>query len=415
MYKDFGINENIINFVNETENSVIDYFKNIDKIYEYNQLKVLKSFQKNNISEQHFYETTGYAYNDTGRDAIEKIYADLFNTEDAIVRTQIVSGTHAIAIALYGLLNPNDKFLYITGKPYDTLNSTIGINNEEGSLKNYGINFSYIDLKNDTFDYESIKNNITKDVKLIVIQRSKGYSIRKSISIDEIKEVVKFIKSINKDINILVDNCYGEFVDCFEPTDVLVDIMCGSLIKNIGGGLAKTGGYIVGKKDLINRCENRLTAPGIGKEVGANLNQNRNILLGLFLAPQVVANALKGAKLFAKAYEKLGYEVYPKSKEYQSDIVLAIKLGNVEKLNLFCNAIQKSSPIDSFVKPILSDMPGYNSRVIMACGSFIQGASIELSCDAPEVEPYVVYLQGGLSYFQIKLALMNTIQELNLL
>lgn len=415
MYKEFDISEKIINFVNEIEDSLLEEFKYIDKVYEKNQLKVLNAFKKNNVSEQHFYETTGYAYNDDGRDIIEKVYADIFCAEDAIVRTQIVSGTHSIAIALFGLLKPNEKFLYITGKPYDTLNSIIGFNDEEGSLKSYGIDFSYIDLKNQAFDYENIKKNLTNDVKLIVIQKSKGYSTRKSVSNKEIREVVSFIKDLNKDVNILIDNCYGEFVEDIEETDILADVICGSLIKNIGGGIAKTGGYIVGKKELIKKCENRLTAPGIGKEIGANLNQNRNILLGLYMAPQVVANAKKGSRLFAKAYEKFGFNVYPSIKEKQSDIVLAIEFNDKNKLNIFCNAIQNSSPIDNFVKPVSSDMPGYDSKIIMACGSFIQGSSIELSCDAPEIEPYVVYLQGGLSYYQIKYALMNTIKQLNLL
>lgn len=409
------IEKRVFDFVNKIEKDLTNYYCNINKIEEFNFIKVLEAFKKNKIEESHFQESTGYGYTDIGRDKIEDVYKDVFHTEDALVRQQIVSGTHAISLALFSLTKHGDEILSITGLPYDTLLSTIGINDEEGSLKENGIIFNYIDLNNDgSFNIELIKKSITNKTKIIYIQRSRGYSMRPSISVLDIKNIIDILKKINDKLIVVVDNCYGEFTDTIEPTDVGADIMCGSLIKNPGGGLVKSGGYIVGKKDLIKKCSIRLTAPGIEKEVGVSFNQNRNVLEGLFLAPQVVSNALKGAKLFIEAFNKLGFNVSPKNYEKQNDIVVAIELKDKNLLNEFCNIIQNVSPIDSFVKPFASYMPGYDSNIIMACGSFISGSSIELSCDGPEKEPYIVYLQGGLSYYHIKYALINVLNGLKL-
>lgn len=415
MYSLYDIKENIVSFVNESEKELVNDFSCIESIYEKNQLKVLKAFRDLKISESHFQESTGYGYSDIGRDTIEEVYAHIFHTEDALVRQQIVSGTHAISLVLFALTRPGDKILSITGLPYDTILSTIGTNNEKSSLKEYNIDFDYVNLKNNEFDKDSIKSKLSANTKLIMIQRSRGYSDRKALSIRQIEEIVKFIKSIKPDAVIMVDNCYGEFVDEKEPTDVGADIMCGSLIKNPGGSLVKAGAYIAGRKDLIELCSYRLTAPGIGKEVGINFNQNRTILHGLYLAPQIVANALKIVKLFAKTYNKFNIDTIPNQNEELNDIVLSIKLGDADKLKRFCEAIQSTSPIDSFVKPVENDMPGYDSKVIMAAGNFISGASLELSCDAPLRPPYMVYMQGGITYYQGKLALMKTIQNLGLI
>ena len=410
------IDKKVLDFVNEIEKDLTNYFYNINKIEEYNFIKVLESFKKNKIEESHFQESTGYGYTDIGRDKIEEVYKDVFHTEDALVRQQIVSGTHAISLALFSITSFGDEILSITGLPYDTLLSTIGINNEEGSLKEFGVKFNNIDLNDDgSFNIDLIKNSINVKTKVIYIQRSRGYSMRPALSVLDIKKVIDEVKSINNKLIIIVDNCYGEFTDTIEPTDVGADIMCGSLIKNPGGGIVKSGGYIVGKKDLIRKCSIRLTAPGIEKEVGVSFNQNRNVLEGLFLAPQIVSNVIKGSKLFIDAFTKLGFNVSPKSNEKQNDIVVAIELKNKELLNEFCNIIQNVSPIDSFVKPYASHMPGYDSNIIMACGSFISGSSIELSCDGPEKEPYIVYFQGGLSYYHIKYALLNILDGLELL
>ena len=406
----------VFDFVNEIENNLTNYYSNINRIEEFNFIKVLEAFRKNKIEESHFQESTGYGYTDIGRDKIEDVYKDVFHTEDALVRQQIVSGTHAISLALFSITKYGDEILSITGLPYDTLLSTIGENNEEGSLREYGVSFKYVDLKNDgSFDYDLIKNSINNNTKIIYIQRSRGYSMRPSISVLDIKNIIDIVKSINNKLIVLVDNCYGEFTDTIEPTDVGADIMCGSLIKNPGGGIVKSGGYVVGNKELIKKCSIRLTAPGIEKEVGISFNQNRNVLEGLFLAPQAVSNSLKGAKLFIDTFSKLGFNVSPKKEEKQNDIVVAIELKDKNKFNDFCSIIQNVSPIDSFVKPFASYMPGYDSNIIMACGSFISGSSIELSCDGPEKEPYIVYLQGGLSYYHIKYALINILNGLKLL
>lgn len=410
IYKQFDIDDKTISFVNDIEKTLD--FTDIKKIEEQNQLKVINSFKKNRVSDSHFFESTGYGYDDIGRDIIEKVYSDIFHTEDSLVRQQMISGTHALAIALFALTKYGDEILSINGLPYDTLHKVIGLHDEKYSLKDNGISFDYVNLKNESFDYDAIKEKIKKNTSLIIIQRSKGYTTRHAFSINELNDVISFIKGINPNINVLVDNCYGEFVNLYEPSDVGADIVVGSLIKNIGGGIAKSGAYITGKKHLVELCAYRLTAPGIGKEIGASHNENRNVLLGLSLAPTIVANILKAQKLFAKVYDKLGYECYPRFDQEQNDIVLAIKFNDREKLQDFATTIQSISYIDSFVKPEFSPMPGYDNKVIMASGSFTQGSSIELSCDGPDVSPYVVYFQGGLTYSQIKLALMMSIKKL---
>lgn len=410
--KSYSKYEKALSIVNEAEINISDNFLDIEKIYNYNQFKVIDAFIDSKVSESHFIESTGYGYNDIGRDIIEKVYSKIFKTESALVRQQIVSGTHAISLALFSLLRPGDNFVSITGKPYDTLNSTIGLNNEQSSLKEFNISFNYVDLKNNDFDFESIIKIINNKTKLIFIQRSRGYSERSAISLSKIKNVISFIKNKFPNVIILVDNCYGEFVDIIEPTEVGADIICGSLIKNPGGGLAKSGGYILGKKYLIDLCSYRLTAPGIGSEIGVNFNQNRNILQGVYMAPQIVANCLKIVTLFSYVLNKHNFITIPKYNEELNDIVISIKIGDAQKLIKFCNIIQETSPIDSFLQPFASDMPGYDNKVIMAAGCFISGSSIELSCDAPIREPYIAYLQGGLSYYQGKYALIRILSDL---
>ena len=411
IYKQFNISDKTINYVEKIESELKKYFSEVEKKAEYNQLKILNAFIKNKLSDFHFETSTGYGYTDKGRDVIEKIYADLFKSEDALVRQQIVSGTHAIYIVLAALTKYGDEILSINGLPYDTLNPIIGMKNELGSLKENGINFKFVNLKNDEFDLDSIKNEISNKTKIIMIQRSRGYAKRKSFSINDLEKVIDYIRKIKNDVIIFVDNCYGELVDIREPIEVDADIIAGSLIKNIGGGIARTGGYIVGKKELIERCAYRLTAPGIGKEVGISFGQNLNVLQGLYFAPNVVSNVLKGIKLFAKVYNSLGFKTYPNSNDELNDIVLAIEFGDSKKLKNFCKCIQSMSCVDSYFEPEFMDMPGYEDKIIMAAGNFISGSSIELSCDAPLREPYIAYLQGGLSFYQIKLALMKSIEE----
>ncbi len=415
MYNNFGFDNKIVDYVNGFEAKLDSTFKDIEKIYEHNQLKVLKAFIDNKVSDSHFNGSSGYGYNELGRDIIESVYRDVFRTEDALVREQIVSGTHAISLVLFSILRPGDNILSITGIPYDTLHKTIGLSESKSSLREFNVGFDYIDLLSNDFNYNKIKEKIDNKTKLIMIQRSRGYSDRYPISVDKIKKVTEFIKSINKDLIIFVDNCYGEFVEKNEPTDVNVDIMCGSLIKNPGGSLALTGGYIVGKKNLIELCADRLTSPGIGKEVGISFNQNRNILQGLYLAPQIVKNALKINRLFAITLNSFGIKTIPLYNEPLNDIVLAIKFDDKDKITTFCNVIQSTSPIDSFAKTVSDDMPGYDDKVIMAAGCFVSGSSIELSCDAPIRKPYYSYLQGGINYYQGKLALIKAIKELKLL
>lgn len=409
-----GINDKISSLSKKVEEKYKKVFDEVSNVSLYNQAKVLKAFKNAEISQVHFTKTTGYGYDDVGREAIEKIYADIFGTEDSLVRVQFVNGTHTIATALEAMLLPGDRMLAISGRPYDTLCEVIGITENELSLKSYGVLYDEIELKEDgNFDLPKIKKYLESNkVKLIHIQRSKGYALRKALYISDIEEVISLIKSIDKNIIVMVDNCYGEFVETREPTDVGADLACGSLIKNIGGGLCETGGYIVGRKDLINLCAQKLTCPGIGKECGATLGQNRYIIQGLFNAPSVVKCALHAAIFASGIMEELGFEVYPKANENRGDIVQAIKLGNEEKLVKFIQGIQYASPVDSHVTPYPWDMPGYTDKVIMAAGTFIEGASIELSADSPIREPYVAYMQGGLTYESAKLAICQAIQNM---
>jgi cystathionine beta-lyase family protein involved in aluminum resistance len=400
--------------VNREESLLRDEFEKLDDICFYNSNKVLNAFKKNNISENCFNSTTGYGYSDIGREAIEKVYADIFKTEDALVRTQFVSGSHTLTVCLFALLRPNDLLLSISGTPYDTLHEVIGIRDNDSSLKSYGVKYDQIDLVENDFDYDRVKEYLTNNkVKVIEIQRSKGYSTRKSISLDKIEKVTKLIKEVSPETIIMVDNCYCEFVNKKEVTEVGVDIACGSLIKNLGAGIASNGGYIVGRADLIKLCAERLTLPGEGKEVGPTQNSNRDILKGLFLAPSVVRNAVKTAVLTAKVMESFGYEVDPKYNEERVDIVQNIIFHDRDKLIKYCQGIQKGSPIDSNVVPIPAYMPGYEDDVIMASGSFTQGSSIELSCDGPLREPYSAYQQGALTYEYGKLGLLSALMELD--
>ena len=400
--------------VNREESLLRDEFEKLDDICFYNSNKVLKAFKKNNISENCFNSTTGYGYSDIGREAIEKVYADIFKTEDALVRTQFVSGSHTLTVCLFALLRPNDLLLSISGTPYDTLHEVIGIRDNDSSLKSYGVKYDQIDLVENDFDYDRVREYLTSNkVKVIEIQRSKGYSTRKSISLSKIEKVTKLIKEVSPETIIMVDNCYCEFVNKKEVTEVGVDIACGSLIKNLGAGIASNGGYIVGRADLIKLCAERLTLPGEGKEVGPTQNSNRDILKGLFLAPSVVRNAVKTAVLTAKVMESFGYEVDPKYNEERVDIVQNIIFHDRDKLIKYCQGIQKGSPIDSNVVPIPAYMPGYEDDVIMASGSFTQGSSIELSCDGPLREPYSAYQQGALTYEYGKLGLISALQELD--
>lgn len=413
MHSQFNIDYDLLRFCQNIENSLEDTFKQIDKITQYNQYKVLHAMQKNKLSDIHFAATTGYGYNDLGRDTLESIYANIFNTEDALVRPQLISGTHALYIALSGNLKPGDELLSPVGEPYDTLQGVIGIREEKGSLKEYGIVYKQVDLlEDDKFDYENIRNAITDKTKLITIQRSKGYSWRKSFLVEEIQNLISFIKSIKKDVICMVDNCYGEFVDIIEPSDVGADLVVGSLIKNPGGGLAPIGGYIVGKSEYVQNAAYRLTAPGLGKEVGATLGVTPSMIQGLFFAPQVVSGSLKGAIFASKIFETLGFDVLPYSDEKRSDIVQAIKMKNENNIIAFCKGIQKGAPVDSFVSPEPWDMPGYDCKVIMAAGAFVQGSSIELSADAPIKPPYAVFLQGGLSYHHAKIGNIIALQNM---
>lgn len=399
--------------VDKYEQELKEEFKKIDQICEFNSKKVLNAFNNNSVSESHFVSSTGYGYNDIGREVIEKIYSDIFKTEDALVRSQFISGTHAITVALFALLRPNDTLLSISGKPYDTLDEVIGITMNDSSLKSYGIKYEQIDLINDDFDYINIEKRLKESyIKLIEIQRSKGYSTRKSLSIEKVKRVIELIKRISPNTIIVVDNCYCEFVNKLEATEVGADIIVGSLIKNLGGGIASNGGYICGKRGLIKLCAERLNVPGEGKEVGPSLGMNKSILLGLFLSPKIVSEALKVAILTSKVLEEMGYQVEPKYNDERVDIVQNIFFNDKEKLIKYCEGIQESSPIDSNVKPIPSDMPGYSDKVIMASGSFTQGSSIELSCDGPLRSPYILYQQGSLTYEYGKIAIINAINKI---
>ena len=398
MYEELGIRDELIEKANIAEQEVKEEFERINKIAEQNSIKVLKAFQKYNLSEMHFGGTTGYGYGDVGRDTIESIFAEVLGTEDALVRTQLISGTHALTVALFAMLRPGDTMLSINGKPYDTLDEVIGITPNSSSLKAYGVKYEQIDLISNEFDVNSIKKRLEKqDVKLVCMQRSRGYSTRKSLSIESMKNVIDKIREVNKNVIIMVDNCYGEFVDVVEPSSIGADLIIGSLIKNLGGGIVPNGAYIAGKKDLISLCAERLTVPGQGKEVGASLGINKQILQGLFFAPQVVASSVKTAVFASKLLENLGYKVDPKFNEKRTDIVQTIQFGDKDKLIKFCQGIQKGSPVDSNSIPEPWDMPGYTDKVIMAAGAFTQGSSIELSCDAPIREPFIAFMQGRIN------------------
>ncbi|MCF6464961.1 methionine gamma-lyase family protein [Clostridium sp. Cult2] len=411
--KQFDLNSQVVEFVNLKENLILDKFNSIDRIKEYNQYKVLNSMQKARLSSTDFNWTTGYGYGDVGRDKAEKIYSLVFNTEDALVRPTIVSGTHAITLTLAGLLKPDDEFISITGTPYDTLLKVIGVKgNQEGTLLDYGIKYKEIPLINGKIDIDKTVNNISDKTKLLLIQRSTGYSNRKAITIDEMEKVIKVVKNFNKDIIIMVDNCYGEFLEKREPTDIGADIMAGSLIKNPGGGIALTGGYIVGRSKLVEQVANRSTAPGLGKDCGLTFGTTRSTLQGLFLAPHVVSEALKGALLIGIVYKELGFEIVPEIEDIRSDIIQAVKLNSADRVIEFCKGIQKAAVVDSYVTPLPWDMPGYEDKVIMAAGGFIDGSSIELSADGPMREPYFAYYQGGLTYEHCKLGVMSSLNNL---
>lgn len=409
----FHIDSQTEQFCKEVEEDLKEVFEKLNDTMQLNGAKVLYAMQKNKLSDIHFSATTGYGYNDLGRDVTEKIYADVFKAESALVRPQLMSGTHALTVALFGNLRPGDELLSPVGAPYDTLHGVIGIRPEIGSLTEYNIHYKQVDLKADyNFDYEGIQKAITERTKLVTIQRSKGYSYRPTLSVKQIGELITFIKKIKPDIICMVDNCYGEFVEEREPIEVGADLCVGSLIKNPGGGLAPTGGYIVGKSEYVEKAAARLTAPGLGKEVGATLGLNQPILQGLFLAPEVVNNALKGAIFAAALYERLGFEVMPKAYETRHDIIQAINMRTSDNVIAFCQGIQKGAPVDSFVKPEPWDMPGYDAPVIMAAGAFVQGSSIELSADAPIKPPYTVFFQGGLTYYHIRLGIMIAVQTM---
>lgn len=407
------IDKKIEELVNKEEKSLKDIFNKIDKQTLKNSKKVLDSFHKYNLSSSDLYGSNGYGYNDIGRDKIDSIFADIFKAESGLVRNQFISGSHAITIVLQALLRPNDTLLSITGTPYDTLHEVIGIKDNNSSLISYGINYKEIDLIDNDFDFESIKKELNNNIKVIHIQRSRGYSTRESLDIKKVEKAVKLIKSINKDITIFVDNCYCEFVEDKSPIEVGADIMVGSLIKNLGAGIATNGAYIVGNKHLVDLCAERLTLPGEGREVGPSFDANRMFLLGLYFAPTVVSSALKTSILTSKVLEKLGYKVSPKYNDIRCDIVQLIYFNNENEIIKYAQGIQASGPIDSYVKPIPSDMPGYDNKIIMASPSFTSGSSIELSADGPLKKPYVLYQQGALSYEYGKLALINTLSQIN--
>ena len=413
MYQKFGISNQVIELANKAEQSVQEQFKKIDQLCEINSLKVLNAFQKYHVSDMHFNSTTGYGYSDIGRDTIEKIFAEVLQTEDSLVRGQFISGTHALTVALFAFLRPNDIFLSISGKPYDTLDEVIGIVDNPSSLKSYGVKYEQIDMINNDFDYKKIEERVAKnDIKLIEIQRSRGYSLRESITLDKIEKVIQAIRKVNQSVIIMVDNCYGEMVNLIEPSQIGADVIVGSLIKNLGGGIAPNGAYIAGKKELVQLAAERLTAPGLGKEVGPTLGINKSILQGLYFAPHVVASSLKTAIFASKLLEDLGYEANPTYHQERTDIVQTITFGDRDKLIRFCQGIQMGAPIDSDAIPEPWDMPGYTDQVIMAAGAFTQGSSIELSCDAPIRKPYMAFLQGGLTYEYGKLGVMKATQRL---
>lgn len=411
MYSQLGIEENVINFCEAIESEIKSEFDRIDDIASFNQLKVLTAMQKHRLSNNHFNWHTGYGYDDPGRDKIEEIYAEIFKTEDAIVRPIIVNGTHALTLSLSGILKKGDTLLSIAGKPYDTLDEVVGISNEYGQALD--ITYKQVDLTDEgDFKLDEILQAMKNKVKMIYIQRSSGYAWRKSLTIKKLSHIIEYVKSIQDDVIVMIDNCYGEFLDYKEPTEVGADIMAGSLIKNPGGGLAVSGGYIVGRKDLIEQVAYRMTSPGIGKECGLMFGQTRTMFHGLFIAPQTVASAIKGAIYCSRTFEKLGYEVNPKYNEPRADIIQSVKLGSKEKVVSFCEGVQYAAPVDSHVTPVPWAMPGYDSDVIMAAGAFIQGSSIELSADAPIRQPYIVYFQGGLTYDHSKFGVIKALNQM---
>lgn len=413
IYQELGIDPKVLDFCTEIEDTLTERFQEIDQIAEYNQLKVLKAMQKNRLSDIHFAATTGYGYNDIGRDTLESVYADVFEAEDALVRPQLISGTHALTVALSGNLRPGDEILSPVGKPYDTLEGVIGITPTKGSLAEFGITYAQVDLLPDGgYDWEGIRSAIKPNTKLVTIQRSKGYASRPTLSVERIGALIHFLKELKPDLICMVDNCYGEFVELKEPTQVGADLCVGSLIKNPGGGLAPIGGYIVGKKEFVENAAFRLTAPGLGKEVGATLGLNASLFQGFFLAPQVVSGALKGAIFAANIYEKFGYQVLPNGSEKRYDIIQAVTLNSAKAVIAFCKGIQAAAPVDSYVVPEPWAMPGYQCDVIMAAGAFVQGSSIELSADAPIKPPYTVFFQGGLTWYHAKFGILKSVQQL---
>ena len=413
LHAQLGLSEKVTAFGENVLSGLGEQFARIEAVAEYNQAKVLAAFQKSKVAAMHFNLSSGYGYDDAGRDTLEQVYADVFHAESALVRPQISCGTHALALALGANLLPGDELLSPVGAPYDTMEEVIGIRPSTGSLKEYGVSYAQVDLLADGgFDYEGIRKAINAKTKLITIQRSKGYATRPSFSVEEIGKLIAFCKECKPDVLCMVDNCYGELVETIEPTDVGADMVVGSLIKNLGGGLAPTGGYVVGKKECIDRCAYRLTAPGLGREVGANLGLMTSFYEGLFMAPATVASALKGAVFAAACYEKLGFKVVPSSSEIRRDIIQAVELGSREGMVAFCKGIQSAAPVDSFATPEPWAMPGYDSDVIMAAGAFVQGATSELSADGPIREPYAVYFQGGLTWYHAKLGILMSLQKM---
>lgn len=413
LYRQLGISSRVYEYGQEIEASLEERFREFDRTAEYNQMKVLLAMRKNRVSAECFQSSSGYGYNDYGRDTLEKVYSDTFHTEACLVRPQIACGTHALAIALFGNLRPGDELLSPSGKPYDTLEEVIGIRPSRGSLAEYGITYRQVELLPDgTFDYENIKKSIHEKTRMVAIQRSKGYQTRPSFSVKQIGELITFVKQIKPDVICMVDNCYGEFVETVEPGDVGADMTVGSLIKNPGGGLAPIGGYIAGTEECVENASFRMTCPGLGREVGASLGVNQSFYQGLFLAPMVTKGALKGAVFAANVYEKLGFAVVPDSTESRHDIIQAVTLGTPEGVRAFCEGIQAAAPVDSFVIPEPWDMPGYDSQVIMAAGAFVQGSSIELSADGPMKPPYAVYFQGGLTWEHARYGILMSLQKL---
>lgn len=413
MYEELGISQKTADFGKDVERELSERFSKIDETAEYNQLKVIKAMQKHRVSEACFFGSTGYGYNDLGRDTLEKVYAEVFHTEAALVRPQITCGTHALNVALSGILRPGDELYSPVGKPYDTLEEVIGIRESSGSLKEFGITYAQTNLKaNGSFDYPAIKQALNPRTKMVTIQRSRGYSERPTLSVECIGELITFIKQIKPDVICMVDNCYGEFTQIREPAEAGADLIVGSLIKNPGGGLAPCGGYIAGKEEYVKMCAYRLTSPGLGNEVGASLGVNQTLYQGFFLAPVVTAAAIKGAIFCAAVYEKLNYQAFPSSGEPRYDIIQSITLNTPKALCAFCKGIQAAAPVDSYVTPEPWDMPGYDSKVIMAAGAFIQGSSIELSADGPLKPPYRVYYQGGLTWYHAKLGVLKSLQAL---